>query len=59
MDAVFKYLKGKKTLGIVFLGLVLIAARALGWVEIDAKLFGELKSALILASIAALRVGIK
>ena len=52
-------IKGKKTYGLCVLGLALIGAVILGWVNLDPKLYDELKTALIFAAIAALRGGLK
>lgn len=49
------WLEGRKTFGTVALGLGLIAAVSIHWIEIDPKLYSDLKSALILGAIAALR----
>lgn len=49
------FLEGKKTLGQCAIGLGLIGAVAVGWIEIDPKLYAQLKDALIFGAIAALR----
>lgn len=59
MDSLIKYLENKKTFGVCAIGLVLIAAASLHWIDIDPKTFDELKSALLFAAIAALRASVQ
>ena len=54
-----KFLSGKKTFGLVGLGLLIIAAAHLGWINIPQEQVNEFVSAITLASIAALRAGVK
>lgn len=56
MDKLFQLLEGKKTLGVCALGIGIIAAVHLHWLQIDPQQLSDLKSGIILAAIAALRV---
>lgn len=58
-DKLREMVAGKKTYGQVAVGLGLIAAVWLGWIEIPADQFENLKDAIILGAIAALRAGVK
>lgn len=55
MTELLKKLEGSKTYGLVALGLAVIAAVNLHWLEVDPKIYTDLKSGLILAALAALR----
>lgn len=54
-----QYLAGKKTYGLVGLGLVIAAAAHLGWIEVPKENIQELLNVVTLAAIAALRAGVK
>lgn len=52
------FLKGRKTYGLVIVGLVLWGANQVGWIQLDASILKQFESAITLAAIAALRAGI-
>ena len=54
-----KYLEGKKTYGLVFVGIVLIGAVQLGWITLPTDQVNELSNLITLSAIAAMRAGIK
>lgn len=58
MQDILIAMRGKKTFGLVAVGLFLLAAGFLGWVEIPADQVRSLLDAIILGSIATLRAGV-
>lgn len=54
-----KFLAGKKTYGLVALGLLIVAAVRLDWIVLDPQLYQDLTTSVTLAAIAAMRAGVK
>ena len=59
LKKVENYLSGKKTYGLVAVGLVLLASSHLGWIQLPQQQLNDLNTALTLSAIAALRAGVK
>ena len=57
MNDLIESLKGRKTYGLCAMGLGIMGAVSLGWIEIAPELYDQLKSALVFGAIAALRGG--
>lgn len=51
--------KGSRTYGLCALGLAIVGAVSAGWIQLDPKLYDELKTAIVFAAIAALRAGVQ
>ena len=55
MDKIIAMLEGKKTYGLCAIGIFILAAVSLHWITIDPQQLSDLKGAITLAAIAALR----